>query len=100
MHISNPAHYAIHANDDSGFILAEEIDVKMFEPSHTRRSSSSTTNSFESSDSTRHRFRQQIIKLSKQNEKMTMLKCEISQNKYPAKHVVAGHIFKKSFGST
>jgi hypothetical protein len=29
-----------------------------------------------------------------------MLKCEISQNKYPAKHVVAGHIFKKSFGST
>ena len=29
---------------------------------------------------------------------MDMLKCEISPNKYPAKYVVAGYIFKKSFG--
>jgi hypothetical protein len=87
--------------DDSGFILAEEIYVKMFDPSHTHRSSSSSTsNSLESSTSARHRFRRELIKLSKQNKKMDMLKCEISQNKYPTKHVVAGHIFKKSFGST
>ncbi len=37
---------------------------------------------------------------TKQNKKIDMLKCEISQNKYPAKHAIAGHIFKKSFRST
>jgi hypothetical protein len=87
--------------DDSGFILAQEIFVKMFDPSHTHRSSSSSTSSsFESSTNAKHRFREQVIKLSKQNKKMHMLQCEISQNRYPAKHVVAGYIFKKSFGST
>jgi hypothetical protein len=29
-----------------------------------------------------------------------MLKYEISQNQYPARYVVAGHMFKKPFGST
>jgi hypothetical protein len=80
--------------------MAEEIYVNMFDSSHTHRSSSSTTSSCETSDSARHRFRRQVIKLSGQNKKMVMLKCEISQKEYPAKYVVAGHIFKKSFGST
>ena len=41
----------------------------------------------------------EALQLSQQNKKMDMLKCEISQKKYPAKYVVAGHIFKISFGS-
>lgn len=86
--------------EDSGFIVAQEVYVRMFESKHTSRSSSSSTlNSFESSSTARHRFRRQVIKLSKQKQNMDMLKCEISQCKYPAKHVVAGHILKKSFGT-
>jgi hypothetical protein len=57
------------------------------------------SDSIETSDSSRHRFRRQVMKLSNQNKNMEKLKCEISQNEYPARHVVAGHIFKKSFGS-
>ena len=86
--------------EDSGYVIAQEVYVKMFNASRTYRSSnSSTSSSLQSTDSAQHRFRKQLIKLTHQNKNMNMLKCEISQNKYPAKYVVAGHIIKKSFGS-
>jgi hypothetical protein len=92
---------AIVVEVDSGCVLAQEVYMKIFHPPWTHRSFNlSTGDSLKSTNSSRHRFRKQLSRLHHQNQKMNMLKCEISENEYPAKYVVAGHIFKKSFGST
>ncbi|CAF1658340.1 unnamed protein product [Adineta ricciae] len=93
--------FTIIPGEYSGYVQAQKIYIEMFKSSSSRRSSnSSTSDSIQSADSDSHRFRRQVIKQPHQHENMKILKCEISQEEYPAKYVVAVHIFKKSFGDT
>ncbi|CAF1341596.1 unnamed protein product [Didymodactylos carnosus] len=82
---------------------ADYIYQNMFKESHSTSSSSSSSaysNTSTSTRSTRQKFRSKLLAHCHQNGSRPMLRCELSNKEYPAEHVSAGHIFKKSFGDS
>ncbi|CAF1334244.1 unnamed protein product [Didymodactylos carnosus] len=98
-------------NENSGTLIysdslsllekADYIYQNMFKESHSTSSSSSAySNTSTSTRGTRQKFRSKLLAHCHQNGSRPMLRCEPSNKEYPAEHVRAGHIFKKSFGDS